>query len=596
MKKLSLAAGLLLSLLSARAAATGLLLGAGGSTAAPATCSINLDFTVAGGSLPAGVTMTGAANATHYASTGIVTTSGTNVARFDYNPTSLALRGLLVEPAKTNALVHGRPDTWATANLNTLAAVTDPTGGTNAARYSEDTSNAEHHLSLNIASWPVSSQAVTFSFYVRNNSGARFLTGNFANSSSFTGFVQAGMNPTSGVKDFGPTVGGNWSAGTGGTVQTINISGNVWFRVSFGATVAASATLQPDMVWTTDAPGSVFSYTGDGTSGFQLFGFQASKDSEKTLADSFIDTGGSATAVSTTADAVSFSNPVCTQLLFTFDDNSTQLVTGITPGTYTIPTNLNRPWIKTIVGAVGCSQATTFLARTSGLNAAHQNAYTTMICGLVTDGVWTTGDVFYVFATADATTAGLNLISLSFAATVTGAPTFTADSGYVGGTLANHLGTYNPVGNATNFTQNSAAVAEWGLTNSNNGSSIFYNSTISQEIGMYPRFTDGRMYASLNSADDATGVAVSRADGFKSASRVASTGYQYYDAGVNLGTHTATSTAIFSSPILIAGGASSNNNTNNIAVFWIGGGLSDPQETALYNRIHAYMQTIAGVP
>jgi hypothetical protein len=33
----------------------------------------------------------------------------------------------------------------------------------------------------------------------------------------------------------------------------------------------------------------------------------------------------------------------------------------------------------------GCSQATAFLARTSGLDGTHTMAYTNLICGLVTD-------------------------------------------------------------------------------------------------------------------------------------------------------------------------------------------------------------------
>lgn len=590
------AAGLLLSLLAARAVANGLLLGTGGSTAAPATCSISLDFTVAGGSLPAGVTMTGAANATHYASTGIVTTSGTDVARFDYNPTSLALRGLLVEPAKTNALVHGRPDGWAATALNTLAAVTDPTGGTNAQRYSETVTNTEHHLSLNIASWPVSSQAVTFSFYVRNNSGARFLTANFANSSSFTGFVQEGVNPTSGVKDFGPTAGGNWSAATGGTVQTINISGNVWFRVSFGATVAAAAALQPDMVWTTDAPGSVFSYAGDGTSGFQLFGFQASKDSEKTLADSFIDTGGSATAVSTTADTVSFSNPACTQLLFTFDDNSTQLITGITPGTYTIPTNLNRPWIKTIIGVPSaCSQATAFLAAIPAQSANYTNAFANFICGRVTSGVWAKLDAFYFLKAHESATALINAVQPgTFNATVTGSPTFTADVGYTGvASTSAYLdtGINGASSPGIKFTQNSASLC---------GSISVGPKTVTQSlIGqgstptgyIEPYFTDTNTYWRINSGSDKVLAAPSSLLGSWIATRVDSTHGTLYQNGSSISTDAGASITPASTNFrILIGGADPSSATLTTAC--VGGALTGADVTDLSTAISTFQSSV----
>src|SRR5229473_5562637 len=59
----------------------------------------------------------------------------------------------------------------------------------------------------------------------------------------------------------------------------------------------------------------------------------------------------------------------------------------------------------------GCSQATTFLARTSGLSGTETTAYTNLICGLVTDGVYPSLDALYIFATNTTTTANLNLIS-----------------------------------------------------------------------------------------------------------------------------------------------------------------------------------------
>jgi hypothetical protein len=55
-----------------------------------------------------------------------------------------------------------------------------------------------------------------------------------------------------------------------------------------------------------------------------------------------------------------------------------------------------------------CSQSSAFLARTSGLDTTHKTAYDTLICGLVTDALWSSLDALYIFATADATTAGLN--------------------------------------------------------------------------------------------------------------------------------------------------------------------------------------------
>ena len=70
-------------------------------------------------------------------------------------------------------------------------------------------------------------------------------------------------------------------------------------------------------------------------------------------------------------------------------------------------------------GGGGCSAATTFLARTSGLSGTETTAYTTMICGMITDGTWSLFDGLYVFATNTKTTAKLNLVSTSYGLTRT---------------------------------------------------------------------------------------------------------------------------------------------------------------------------------
>ena len=79
-----------------------------------------------------------------------------------------------------------------------------------------------------------------------------------------------------------------------------------------------------------------------------------------------------------------------------------------------------------VVTNITCAQGTTFLARTTGLDAAHQTAYQNTICHLVNDSIITgnlTGaaggcgsllDAFYLMATADATTAALNICGTSY--------------------------------------------------------------------------------------------------------------------------------------------------------------------------------------
>src|SRR5229473_4702071 len=129
----------------------------------------------------------------------------------------------------------------------------------------------------------------------------------------------------------------------------------------------------------------------------------------------------------------------------------------------------------------GCSQATTFLARTSGLSGTETTAYTNLICGLVTDGIITgtlsgaTGcgtvlDGLYIFATNTTTTANLNLCGTSFGLTTSAAPSFTADRGYTGNGTTQFLDTGfipSAAGGAT--TLNSTSLGAYVLTNRTTG-------------------------------------------------------------------------------------------------------------------------------
>jgi hypothetical protein len=70
-----------------------------GTGTAPA--ELDLDFTAG---LPSGVTYTRTGTAWYYNASGVLTSAAANAARVDYNPATLALRGFLTEPGRTQSI------------------------------------------------------------------------------------------------------------------------------------------------------------------------------------------------------------------------------------------------------------------------------------------------------------------------------------------------------------------------------------------------------------------------------------------------------------------------------------------------------------
>jgi len=74
---------------------------------ASASLGESLRWNASDSAVPPGWTLTrSGTNATYFDSSGVLQTAGANVARFSYNPATLALRGLMVEQAATNLCIR----------------------------------------------------------------------------------------------------------------------------------------------------------------------------------------------------------------------------------------------------------------------------------------------------------------------------------------------------------------------------------------------------------------------------------------------------------------------------------------------------------
>jgi hypothetical protein len=92
---------------------------------APPGATLSLDFLTTPGTLDPRITFTRASTATYFNSAGTMQTVSGNTPRWDYDPVTHALRGLLIEEARTNALLNsatlGNQGVAVTAQTYTLS-------------------------------------------------------------------------------------------------------------------------------------------------------------------------------------------------------------------------------------------------------------------------------------------------------------------------------------------------------------------------------------------------------------------------------------------------------------------------------------------
>jgi hypothetical protein len=271
-----------------------------------------------------------------------------------------------------------------------------------------------------------------------------------------------------------------------------------------------------------------------------------------------------------------------------------QSILGFPPGVFQ-----NRAAIDAPAGGGGCSQATTFLARTSGLSGTETAAYTTMICGMVSDGTWSLLDALYIFATNNTTTANLNLVSTNFGITQVGTVTFAADTGYTGDGSTGVLNTgFIPASSGINYVQNSASIGVYVLNNrtGSSGNDI--------EIGSNNGNGSGSVIGNVLSFpiyavnDGGNGYSISTTRGSFIATRLTSSTSSIYLNGntTPLASGSIPSVApLGPAPVAILGSSISTSpsfsgfSIDQVAAAFLGAGLTATQQQQVSNRINAYM-------
>jgi len=199
-------------------------------------------------------------------STYVATTSAAYYGpRFDYDPVTLAAKGLLIEEQRTNLLLYSSDFTNAswTKSLSAMAGTftTAPDGTNTGAKWREDGTLAEHQI---YATPSLTAASHTETWYLkaaeRTKVRVSLATAGLAYGASVIADLSAGT--LSAVTNLGIHT---------GATATISAAGNGWYRVSLTITATAT-TYYPALTLVTGT--NTTNYLGDGTSGIFIWGAQ----------------------------------------------------------------------------------------------------------------------------------------------------------------------------------------------------------------------------------------------------------------------------------------------------------------------------------
>ena len=236
------------------------------------------------------IAFTRASTATYTDVNGVLQTANNDTPRWDYDPVTHALRGLLIEEARTNNLWPSIPvaGSWGQTNLSIVSNIAvAPDGSTTFAKLVDTATTGPHYSIAGPLQTLTASQSYTFSIHAKAGEN-RYLQLIFDNNGA------TGTNATFDLQT--GTITGPASSGGGatGSVATMIALGNGVYRCTLTSNLGANTTgrfaVQHSIV---PSPGAVFGgnpYTGVAGNGLFVWGAQVELGAFPT---SYIPTTGS---------------------------------------------------------------------------------------------------------------------------------------------------------------------------------------------------------------------------------------------------------------------------------------------------------------
>lgn len=202
-------------------------------TGLAAGSSLYLDFLSNNQTLDPRITFTRASNATRVNSSGLTETVANNAPRFDYDPVTLAPKGLLIEEQRTNLLTYSEQfDQWTASNVTVTAnVVNSPSGALTADTMDDGTTAAvSHRVLVPVTISFASGVAYTYSLYVKN------LNRNFVQ----LAFGSAAFGATA-YANFDVATGVIGTIGASATASITNVGGG-WYRCALTCMATSTAS------------------------------------------------------------------------------------------------------------------------------------------------------------------------------------------------------------------------------------------------------------------------------------------------------------------------------------------------------------------